>query len=419
MSGPVDSKRRGLGGAYWRLWAAATISSVGDGFLIVALPLLAATLTRDPRLIAGLVVTERLPWLLFALPAGAWADRLPRARLMVAVDGLRGSLLALLAVAVMTHRASMVLLYAVGFCLSALEAFFSAAAQAAIPAVVETDQLDRANGHLLSGQMSGEQVVGPALGGGLFALVASVPFLADACSFLGSAVLLRGLRTKLPAPERTSGSSLRTEMAEGVRYFWSSPILRPLGLFIGGLAACQAMVMAVMVLFGLEVLHLSRFGYGVFLAAGAIGNVLGSVVAPRVKHRFGTASVLTGGAFAAAGAYVLLSTASSAPLAVALVSIEAVAVACASVASFTLRQESVPDALRGRVSNVFRICVFGAVPFGAMAGGLIGHAIGIRAVFLVAGAAQGLLTVACASRMWMVTGGAAAVSDVVPEVAVA
>jgi hypothetical protein len=176
-------RTRGLGPDFAKLWTANAVSNLGDGVTLVAGPLLAASLTRDPRLVAGLAVAQRLPWLLFSLVSGALVDRLDRRLLMVRVDAARCVAVGLLGVAVLADAASLPLLYVVFFALGTAETLFDNAAVSILPAVVPRAQLARANGRLLGAQMVANELVAPPLGGLLFAAAAAVPFLLDAGTF--------------------------------------------------------------------------------------------------------------------------------------------------------------------------------------------------------------------------------------------
>jgi MFS family permease len=177
------------------------------------------------------------------------------------------------------------------------------------------------------------------------------------------------------------------------------PALRILAVLVGGLAFAQAMVMAVLVLFALRDLGVSEAGYGLLLGVAAFGNVAGSLVAFRLRERLGAAGLLVGAGLVAAGAYLVMAATTSAPVAAAALLVECVAVACGSVASMSLRQRVVPSELLGRVGNAFRVCIWGALPVGALAGGAVAAAWGTRAVFVVAGLAQVVLVVATRRRL--------------------
>jgi MFS family permease len=135
-----------LGPRYWKLWAASTISNLGDGVRFAALPLLAVTLTRDPLLVAGTVFASQLPWLLFALLSGALVDRLNRRLVMVAANLFRAVIVALLALAVLGEVESLAHVYVIVFVLGSAETLFDSAAFALLPALVDKSNLERANG---------------------------------------------------------------------------------------------------------------------------------------------------------------------------------------------------------------------------------------------------------------------------------
>lgn len=381
-------RRPPLGRAYWNLLGAAAVSNLGDGLLIVALPLLIASLDPNPAVVAGCVAVQGIAWLLCSLPAGALVDRLDRARLMATVDGARAVLLGVLALAVATDVASVALVYLGAAALGGLESLFLAGSFAAVPALVDERGLDRANGWLFSTETAGEQLAGPALGGILFAAAAWSPFLLDAATFAVSALLLVRLRRPLAravAPQRTRVSA---DIIEGLRWFWRNPLLRLLSVVVGGLAACQAMVVSLLVLYGLEELDMGTSGYGLFLAVTALGNVVGGVIADRVGERLGAAGTVVASGAVAALAYIGMGLASSPWLAGALLAMEGVAVAFGMVTSLSLRQSSVPDELRGRVGNAFRMVIFAMAPAGALLGGVVATAFSLRGTFVAAGFVQ-------------------------------
>jgi MFS family permease len=157
---------------------------------------------------------------------------------------------------------------------------------------------------------------------------------------------------------------------------------------VAALAFLQSMVMGVLVLLGTQELGLSHVAYGAFFAVGAAGGVAGGLLACRVRIALGTASSLTGAAVLAAGGYLLMATAPNAGVAALGFAIESFAVACGNVTTLSLRQSLVPDELRGRVGNVFRMCIWGGVPLGILTGGLIASGFGVRTPILVAGLVQ-------------------------------
>jgi MFS family permease len=155
----------GLGVEYRKLWTASTISNLGDGVTLVAGPLLAASLTRDPLLVGGLTFAQRVPWLLFPLISGALVDRLDRRRVMGYADAVRTALIGALGVAALLGWASMPLLYVVFFLMGTLETLFDNASQAIIPALVSRERLERANSRLYAAEIVTNELAGSPLGG--------------------------------------------------------------------------------------------------------------------------------------------------------------------------------------------------------------------------------------------------------------
>ena len=418
---PASRSSARLGRPFRRLWAAAAVSSVGDGLALVAFPLLAASLTTRPALVAGVLAAERLPWLLLGLHAGALVDRLPRLPVMAAADLVRAVVVIALGAAAALGVAHLALVYGAAFLMGALETVHMGASHAALPEVVDDDDdLEKANGYLMAAQTGGEQLAGPAAGGLVFAAAAGLPFLVDGATYLLSAVLVAGIalaahRAKrqqpaAPAAAVPAGAAvptaadpawkgLGTDVREGLRCFWSMPSLRLLAVLVAGLACAQARVLSTLVLFALDELGLSGTGYGVFLGVTAIGNVAGSLAAARLRAALGAARLLSGAAAVAGAAYLAMAATSSPIVAAGAATAFCVAVAAGSVASVSLRQRAVPAAMLGRVGNAFRVCIWGVIPLGALAGGVLAGAFGLRTPLVVAGTAQLLLAVATRRRL--------------------
>jgi MFS family permease len=379
------------------LWWANTVSGLGDGVILAALPLLAAKLTGSALEVSLVVVAQRLPWAIVAIPVGAFVDRHDPARAMVIADLGRGGLLAAVTALLVADQMSIRLLYLAALAVGVFDTVFAAAAQSTIPRVVDDDDLlDVANGRLTATQTATGHFLGPALGGLLFSVNRVVPFAFDAASFFGSARILAGLRGRVRPEPRWDQATLRVDMAEGLRFFRRSPVLPLLTALTAGLALFQAAVLSPFVLFALKDLGLSKPGYGLFLAITALGNVIGALVAPTLRRYFSTATILSVGGAVAAVAFLVVAATSSVIVAQAAFVVEASAVAAGSVASLSLRQRHIPRAMLGRVSNVFRAIIWGAIPVGALAGGLLADLLGLRAPFVVAGGTQLVLVAATA-----------------------
>lgn len=382
---------RSLGRNFHRLWAAAAVSNLGDGLRLVAFPLLAATITRDPGLVAGLTVALRLPWLLFSIPAGELADRVDRRKLMAFVSGVQAAVMALFGLVVWAGGAQLPALYVVAFVLGVGEVTFDTAAQTLVPAMVDQQNLERANGRLVATERIVNELVGPPVGSFLFAAVAVAPFLTDAVSFAVAAALILTITGTFKASE-AEGSAADHSMLDGLRWVWSNRLFRPLTLFGAVWNFMSGAVASILVLFALETLRTGEVGFGLLMAAQAIGGITGAVLGPGLSARIGpgtlmlSASALQGLAYGTAG---FLSNAWWAGVALAVAQAGFFAVL---VVFFSLRQAIVPDHLLGRATGAMRLIGAGALPIGAAFGGIIASLLGLRAPFLLA--ASGFLLVA-------------------------
>ena len=395
LSGPAGHRR--YNSSYWRLLSSTGVSGVGNGMVLVALPLLAVSVTHRPLEVAAVAVAGQLPWLVVAIPAGVVADRVDGRRLVVLVEVLRALLLGALGVAVVTGHTPLPVLYSAAFLGGALETVFSAATGSWVSTLVDPADLPGANGYLLAAQTAGEQFAGPAVGGVIFALSSALPFFGDAVSFAASA----GLVSTARGPERRALGrpelSLLGDTKAGLRWFRQQLLLRRLAGVVAVFALCQASVLSVLVLYGLHVLHLTQSRYGFFLAFGAIGDVAGSLLAQRAHDRLGAGRTIVAAGVIAASGYVVLGLTSSKGVALAGYILEAVAVAVGNVATIAWRQRVIPHELFGRVNNIFRTLVYAAMTLGAIAGGAAASLLGLQETFILAGCVQ-LIWILASSR---------------------
>lgn len=389
QSEPVQPRTAGLGPRYWRLWTASTTSALGDGITMAALPLLAASLSSDPRLVAGIGTAASLPWLIFSLHAGALVDRLDRRAVLWTCDVLRGVVTVLIAVSVFAHWARLPLLYATSLIIGFADVLFSNAAQAIVPAVVSADQYETANGRQYASETVGRQFVGPPLGALLFAAAAGLPFVLDGISFFASAILILSVKGDFrPRRETVDGISertLRAEIGEGLRWLFAHRLLRTLALTLGVFNFATNAAFAVFVLLARQRLHVGTRGFGLLLAAAAVGSVIGGLVGSRLSRRLGQGRTLMMAVFASALAVFGVGITHSAVTAAVLMSVEGLFGVCWNVVTVTLRQQIVPENMFGRVNSAYRLFGVGTVPLGALTGGLIAHAFSINTPNVVAG----------------------------------
>lgn len=375
---------------YWRLWWANAISSTGDGAFVAALPLLAVTITRDPRLVSVVAAATYLPWLLLSLPAGAVVDRYDRATLMWRAQAVQAAVVTIIVVLVVFHQASIEMLAAAGFLLGSAEVIFSNAAQSILPALVPPELLPKANGSQQVSLTIGESFLGPPAGSLLFAAAAALPFGLDAASFAGSAALVARLPRTGHAPKNAKRPKIRTQIAEGLRWLAGHRLLRVVAVLLGVYNFANQMGQAVLVLLATQTLHVSARGYGLLLAASAVGSVVGGLVNPILTRRIGMLPSLVLPALIDAAAFVGIGLAPGPIVVAALLAVQGFSVTMWNVVTVSLRQRVVPAHLLGRVNSVYRMLGWGLMPLGALAGGFVAHAAGLRAPYIVAGLLCGL-----------------------------
>lgn len=388
---------------YWRFWAAAAVSNLGDGLRLIALPLLALQITTDPLLIAGVTALNFAPWILVGPVSGAVVDRVDRRGLLIAVQLGRGLVLVGFASLVAMDAVTIWSLYAVTAIIAAGETLADSAAQAAIPYLVDLPQLERANSRMVSAEIVTNEVAGGPLGGLLFAAAAILPFAANAATYLVAALLVSVVGTNLgpfaSPKDRPAPQHLRTDIAEGFRFVFTHPVLRPLSVAAALVNLGGGAVGAILVLFAVETIGLSEVGFGLLLGLGAIGGLLGASLAARLVAARGRRITIVGtAAVVASGSLALAVVDAPLTLAAAWFVISA-ATATSNVVTRSLRQTVTPDRLLGRMVTSIRLVGLGAIPVGAVVGGLLARAVDIRAPFVLGGIAVGAAGVVLAATL--------------------
>ncbi|GGQ36245.1 MFS transporter [Streptosporangium pseudovulgare] len=373
---------------YWRLWWATGINSVGDGAFTAAVPLLAVTVTRDPRLVSIVSAATYLPWLLLSLPAGALVDRHDRVALMWRAQAIQALIVAVIAVLTAFGQISIPVLAITAFGLGACTVVFANAAQAVLPDIVAEPLLHKANGHQQVITTVGMQFAGPPVGSLLFAVAVALPFGADAASFALSAALLATLRRR--RRERIEHPPMRTAIADGLRWLARHRLLRTLAILLGVNTFCFQLGNVSLVLLATQTLRLDAPGYGLLLAGAAIGGLLGGLVSARLVQRMGELSALLAALITNVVIFIGIGLSPNVIVLGALLAVNGFVTTLWNIVTVSLRQRIVPSELLGRVNSVYRMLGWGLIPLGALAGGLVAHLFGLRAPYPVAGVLRGI-----------------------------
>ena len=385
--------------AFRNLWLGQTISVFGDQVTMIALPLVAiVTLDSGALAVGFLAAAGWLPHLVLSLGVGEWIDRrASKRRALVWADVLRALALATIPLAYAFGALSFAQLLVVALVVGSLTVVFDTAYATFLPLVVPRDEVIEAQGRM-SVSRSASYIGGPALGGALVQLLsAPAAVAADALSFVGSALFVSRARVDEPMPAPVEGT-LRSRLAVGLRFVFGHPLLRAGVLCTATINFFNLAFNAIVVLFMSKELGLSPGLIGVVFSAGAVGALLGAIVAPIAGRRFGMGPTVVAGAvlfpapligFALAGGTEWLVVA----ILIAAEALSSIGVMLYDVNLNSLNLLATPWHLRGRQSGAARVVNYGVRPIGALAGGLLAEAIGLRGALLIGaiGALGGVL----------------------------
>jgi MFS family permease len=392
-------------GGLWRhadflkLWTAESISVFGGQFTALALPLVAViVLDASPFAVSALFVVGFLPFILFAIPAGVWIDRMRRRPILIASDLLRAVLLLSIPAAWTLDALTLWQLYVVGFLVGICTVFFDVSYQSYLPSLVPRDRLVEGNSKLEISR-SASQIGGPGAAGGLVgALGAPLAILVDAISFLVAAVFLMRIRkqeTLPPAPaDGAARPSMLADAKEGFGYVVRHPFLRPISICTGSSNFFWSLTGALLVVYAVRELGLSPGMLGIAFSLANAGPLLAAFTATRITGRIGVGRTLlfTSVLFAISPLFLAAAPRSGPmPFLIASGLLGGFAAVAYNITQVSFRQAITPERMQGRMNAVIRFLVWGTMPLGALLGGALGTWIGLRPAIWV-GAIGALFT---------------------------
>ncbi len=370
-------------------WIGQTISVIGDQVTLLAVPIIAVLVLHAEAAQMGLLTAVGLlPHLFFSLPAGVWLDRVHhRRRLMIAIDLVRALVIATIPLAFVLGILSLEQLFLVTFVAGTLAVGFDIAWNTLFVAVAQRDEYVQANS-LLSGSRSLAQVAGPSIGGILIQLLGGAyVMLIDALSFVASALFL--LRTKATEPPvEPQTDSLVRQLVTGASFIYRDPIMRPGLLSVATVNLFNFAFQALFILYVTTYLNVEPGLLGLALGAGAVGAVVGALIAGRVGRRIGLGPAYALGLVLFPAALILIPLAAG-PLPVILAILfvteflAGLGVMILDINVGAFMQARIPDKIRGRAMGAFRFVNYGIRPIGALMGGALGGLIGVRETLFV------------------------------------
>lgn len=356
------------------LWGGQAVSTLGTTASQIVYPLLILALTKSPTA-AGLAgALYSVPYILLSLPVGALVDRWDRKRVMIICDLGRAATLATIPVAIALHALTLWQLYACALVEGTLFVLFNIAEAAALVRVVETDELPEAAAFNEAGWgIAG--IVGPSFGTVMYQTFGrAIPFVADAVSYLVSAGSLLAIKTRFQEEREASPkSSVRADIAEGMRWLWDNRLIRFMALLVGGMNLVEAGARLLVIVLA------QRIGardaeIGIVFSIGGIGGIIGSLLAGRLQKRYSFGRIVILTTWGLALSFLMYAWTPNLFWIGAVTAFAQIVGPAFNVTQYSYRLALIPDALQGRVNSTFRLIAFGLQPIGlALTGVMIEH----------------------------------------------
>lgn len=364
-----------LGVTFNKIWSAAMFSKFADGLFGAAIPLLAASLTRDPILIAIQANLFLLPWLLFAIPIGALVDRLNRRAAMLMVQSSRVLIGVALAGLIVSGEMNFIWLATLTFVFGVSEVVYDTATQSTIPTLLSEVQLEKGNSRLQIADTIMQGFVGMPLGGFIFATVAFIPFLGVSACYLVAVLLVLSIardalqpKVEIKAADR---QKLKHEIREGLQYLWSNKVLFRLVVTTGFIGFCYAMGSATQVLFILDHLQVAEANYGWVLVPLGIGALIGAVTTSRFSAKVGRSKALAITLPASAASLLAGGLSSNVYWYMFTLLFQGLFIAYWNILLMSTYHTMIPNEIFGRIHGARRTIVWGLMPIGGLIGGLL------------------------------------------------
>ncbi len=370
-----------LGSSFRWLLASSWVSNAGDGLAIAAGPLLVASQTHAPFLVALAGLLQRLPWLMFGLHAGALADRLDRRLMVIVCDLLRAFVLVVLSFTIATGHVDITLVMVAMFLIGVAEVFGNTTTRTLLPMVVPRSELGLANARLMAGFITVNQLVGPPLGAFLFAAGMAVPFVTQAVAVGLGVVLIARIATPRGSVREDVDGRVGRDIADGIRWLMAHSAVRTLALVIVSFNVTWGAAWSVLVLYATQRLGMSEVGFGLLATVAAAGGLVSTARYGWLERHIPLATLMRG----------CLTLEVLMHLGLALNRLPWVAMIIMfgfgaysfvwGTVSQTVRQRAVPTEYQGRVGSVYLVGVFGGLVVGQALGGAIADRWGLAAPF--------------------------------------
>jgi MFS family permease len=371
-----------LGTSFRWLLGSSWISNIGDGVMLAAGPLLVASETREPLLVASAWTLQYLAAVLFSLPAGVVADRVDRRRLVVVANLARVVVLGVLSTTIITGQVDIAVVLCSIFLLGIAETFADNTTSTLLPMLVARRDLGIANARVIAGVVTLNQLVGPPVGALLFGLGRSWPFVTQIVCVAASIVLV--LRIQLPehgVAKTGSRPTIAKDMREGLVWVWHHAAVRTLVLTIVTFNVTFGAAWSVLVLYSLERLEMGEIGFGLLTSALACGGIVATFGYGWLERHVSLGNIMRVGLVIETFTHLALAVNTVPWVAMVVMFVFGAHAFVWGTTSVTVRQRAVPSRFQGRVQGVYMIGVTGGIVLGSVIGGLIADQWGVTAPF--------------------------------------
>ena len=385
-----------LGHDFTRIWSASLITNLVDGVLRLAAPLLAVSLTQDPILIGALSALGLLPWLFFAIPIGAMVDRFDRRKALILGNILRALIALFIAFAVSQGFINIWLLLISVFFFGICEVLVDTISQAVLPQILDKSNYERGNSRLQISEVIVSQFAGAPLGGLLYAVSIALPFYFSTTGFVLAGLLIllfpfeREINARKEGEVGQAKLGLKGDIKFALNYLYQDKQIFSIVVITTLLGFFYSLSNAIAPLFILKELNVSPAMFGVVLAIGGIGALIGSIAAPMASRYLGRGRALAINVFFASLLVIFIGLSPNAYFFVAVSVLVGFTISVWNILLMSLYQSLIPPELYGRIHGARRTIVWGLMPIGALLGGVIARG-GLRLPFLIGGSIATLI----------------------------
>ena len=391
------SERVPLGYDFSRIWSASLITNLVDGVLRLAAPLLAVSLTQDPILIGALSALGLLPWLFFAIPIGAIVDRVDRRKALVLGNLLRALIAFFIAFAVLQGFINIWLLLISVFFFGICEVLVDTTSQSVLPQILDKSNYERGNSRLQISEVIVSQFAGAPLSGFLYAVSIALPFYFSTTGFILAGLLIllfpfeREINARKEGEVGQAKLGLKGDIKFALNYLYQDKQIFSIVVITTSLGFFYSLSNAIAPLFILKELNVSPAMFGVVLAIGGIGALIGSIAAPMASKYLGRGRALAINVFLASLLVIFIGLSPNAYFFVVVSVLIGFTISVWNILLMSLYQSLIPPELYGRIHGARRTIVWGLMPIGSLLGGVIARG-GLRLPFLIGGAIATLIS---------------------------